>query len=55
VKYTTRSRRRYGQFAEVSIIVEPNEPGKGYEFESKIVGGAVRRNTSPASKRASTA
>jgi elongation factor G len=25
----------------VSIVVEPNEPGKGYEFESKIVGGAV--------------
>jgi elongation factor G len=32
---------RTGQFAAVTIIVEPNEPGKGYEFESKIVGGAV--------------
>jgi len=30
-----------GQFAAITIIVEPNEPGKGYEFESKIVGGAV--------------
>jgi elongation factor G len=29
------------QFAAVTIIVEPNEAGKGYEFESKIVGGAV--------------
>ena len=25
----------------MSIVVEPNEPGKGYEFESKIVGGPV--------------
>jgi elongation factor G len=30
-----------GQFAAVTLVVEPNEPGKGYEFESKIVGGAV--------------
>jgi elongation factor G len=30
-----------GQFAAVTIIVEPNEAGKGYEFESRIVGGAV--------------
>src|SRR3974377_1254191 len=30
-----------GQFARATIVVEPNEPGKGYEFESKIVGGSV--------------
>ncbi len=36
-----------GQFAEVTIIVEPNEPGKGYEFESKIVGGAVPKEYIP--------
>jgi elongation factor G len=30
-----------GEFASVKFIVEPNEPGKGYAFESKIVGGAV--------------
>jgi elongation factor G len=30
-----------GQFARVKLIVEPNEPGKGFEFESKIVGDAV--------------
>src|SRR5829696_7546389 len=36
-----------GQFAEVSIIVEPNEPGKGYEFESKVVGGAVPKEYIP--------
>jgi elongation factor G len=36
-----------GQFAAVTIIVEPNEPGKGYEFESKIVGGAVPKKYIP--------
>src|SRR3982075_1154050 len=36
-----------GQFAEVSIVVEPNEPGKGFEFESKIVGGAVPKEYIP--------
>jgi elongation factor G len=42
VKYThKRQTGGTGQFAEVSIVVEPNEPGRGYEFESKIVGGAV--------------
>jgi elongation factor G len=30
-----------GQFAAVTLAVEPNEPHKGYEFQSKIVGGAV--------------
>jgi elongation factor G len=42
VKYTHKKQTgRTGQFAEVSIVVEPNEPGKGYELESKIGGGAV--------------
>jgi elongation factor G len=36
-----------GQFAAVSFIVEPNEPGKGFEFESKIVGGAVPKEYIP--------
>jgi elongation factor G len=30
-----------GEFAAVKLVVEPNEPGKGYQFESKVVGGAV--------------
>jgi len=30
-----------GQFAHVKIILEPNESGQGYEFVSKIVGGAI--------------
>src|SRR5215208_1110340 len=31
-----------GDFAVVKFIVEPNEPGKGYAFESKIVDGAMK-------------
>ena len=30
-----------GQYGDVWLEVEPNEPGKGYEFTSKIVGGVV--------------
>jgi elongation factor G len=36
-----------GQFARVKIQVEPNEPGKGFEFESKIIGGAVPKEYIP--------
>jgi elongation factor G len=36
-----------GQFARVKFIVEPNETGKGFEFESKIVGGAVPKEYIP--------
>jgi len=42
VTYTHKKQAgRTGQFAQVTIAVEPNQPGKGYEFESRIVGGAV--------------
>jgi elongation factor G len=48
VKYTHKKQTgRTGQFAEVSIVVEPNEPGKGYEFESKIGGDAVPKEFIP--------
>jgi len=30
-----------GQYGHVKLIVEPNEPGKGYEFVNEIVGGSV--------------
>ena len=30
-----------GQFGHVYITMEPNEPGKGYEFTSKVVGGNI--------------
>ena len=37
-----------GQFAEVSIKVEPNESGKGYEFNDEIKGGNVPKEYIPA-------
>ena len=36
-----------GQFAHVKLMVEPNEPGKGYEFVNKIVGGAIPKEFIP--------
>ncbi|GHE49186.1 elongation factor G [Camelimonas fluminis] len=36
-----------GQFARVKFTVEPNEAGKGFEFESKIVGGSVPKEYIP--------
>ena len=36
-----------GQFARVEILFEPGEPGSGYQFESKIVGGSVPREYIP--------
>ncbi|MBX9645986.1 MAG: elongation factor G [Xanthobacteraceae bacterium] len=36
-----------GQFARVKFTVEPNEPGAGYLFESKIVGGTVPKEYIP--------
>ena len=30
-----------GQYAHVKITLEPNEPGKGYEFISAVTGGAI--------------
>ena len=37
-----------GQFADVSLRVEPLEPGKGFEFENEIVGGAIPKEFIPA-------
>ena len=36
-----------GQFARVKIIAEPLEPGSGFQFESKVVGGSVPREFIP--------
>ena len=36
-----------GQFARVKIVAEPNEPGKGFEFISKVVGGSVPKEYIP--------
>ncbi len=37
-----------GQFGVCVINVYPNEPGKGYEFENKIVGGSIPKEYIPA-------
>ncbi|AXI53487.1 Elongation factor G (plasmid) [Pseudoseohaeicola sp. NH-UV-7] len=36
-----------GQFAEVKLLISPTEPGEGYSFESRIVGGAVPKEYIP--------
>ena len=36
-----------GQFAEVKLVITPTQPGEGYSFESKIVGGAVPKEYVP--------
>jgi elongation factor G len=36
-----------GQFAEVKLVITPTEPGEGFSFESKIVGGAVPKEYIP--------
>ncbi len=36
-----------GQFAHVKLMIEPNEPGKGYEFVSQITGGAIPKEFIP--------
>ncbi len=37
-----------GQYGHVWLKIEPQEPGAGYSFESKIVGGAVPKEYIPA-------
>ncbi|ANB32824.1 elongation factor G [Rhodovulum sulfidophilum] len=36
-----------GQFARVKLEIMPTEPGEGYSFESRIVGGAVPKEYIP--------
>ncbi|MEO1495050.1 MAG: elongation factor G [Pseudomonadota bacterium] len=36
-----------GQFARVKMIIMPTEPGEGYSFESRIVGGAIPKEYIP--------
>ncbi len=37
-----------GQFARIDYTVEPLEPGSGFEFQSKVVGGNVPKEYIPA-------
>jgi elongation factor G len=36
-----------GQFAKMTVVFEPNEPGAGYEFINDIVGGAIPKEYIP--------
>lgn len=46
-KYVKQSGGR-GQYAHVCLEIEPNEPGKGNEIVSKIVGGVIPKEYIPA-------
>jgi len=46
-KYARQSGGK-GQYGHVKIRVEPNEPGKGYEFTNAVVGGAIPKEYIPA-------
>ncbi len=55
VKNTATVETRYvrqsggkGQYGHVKITLEPNEPGKGYEFINKITGGVIPKEYIPA-------
>ncbi|MBB5224650.1 elongation factor G [Amaricoccus macauensis] len=36
-----------GQFARIKLVIVPTEPGEGYSFENKIVGGVVPKEYIP--------
>ena len=36
-----------GQFAKVKLLVEPQQPGKGREVDSKIKGGSIPKEFIP--------
>ena len=38
----------HGQYGHVVIKIEPNEPGKGYEFDNAITGGVIPKEYIPA-------
>lgn len=46
-KYARQSGGR-GQYGHVKIRLMPQEPGQGYSFDNKIVGGAIPREYIPA-------
>jgi elongation factor G len=36
-----------GQFARIKVVFEPGEPGSGFVFESKVIGGSVPKEYVP--------
>jgi elongation factor G len=40
-----------GQFARIKFRIEPNEAGKGFEFDSEVVGGNVPKEYVPGVKK----
>jgi elongation factor G len=46
-KYSRQTGGR-GQYGHVVLEIEPNEPGKGFEFINKIVGGVIPKEYIPA-------
>lgn len=49
-KYVKQTGGR-GQYGHVWLRLEPNEPGKGWVFESEIVGGSIPKEYVPAVKK----
>ncbi|MDY5941925.1 MAG: elongation factor G [Eubacteriales bacterium] len=45
-KYARQSGGK-GQYGHVKITIEPNEPGKGYEFINAVTGGAIPKEYIP--------
>ncbi|NKW71470.1 elongation factor G [Rhodobacteraceae bacterium R_SAG10] len=50
VKHTYTHKKQSGgsgQYAEVTMLISPTEPGEGYSFESSVVGGSVPKEYIP--------
>ncbi len=41
----------HGQYAHTCMSIEPGDPGSGFQFENKVVGGRIPREYIPAIKR----